>query len=602
MSLLIVSPSLPAPKAAADTAAQRAKASAFEQGFTDPVELNWGLGAAWWYPTPGNPRGSGACVHVGQRFAAYVGAAYWKGMSGAMLLRALLDTAPDPRRLPLRDISGSFAMLLGSPSEVWLFNDAVGLQKMYQGAEQRVLSSSVLACHSAQGGGPVDRLRAAEYVLVGSNRGLQTALAGGSLLDPTCAVNLLDGSSSVLHASAEWVVACPYRTREEAAEDIARRISQDFASMVSAFVPRVGMALSGGFDSRLLLATLDNIGVAPELFVYGKPGAEDVLVAKAVADSLGAAIQCVDKASVNAKPLPMDAALLQRNLLFFDGLPPDGVFDRGAEQQTRLLQVQAGKLRHNGGGGEIVRNFFYLRPGPYTAAQLVAAFCSNWLPFLAPDRAEREAVTRLMQDEFLISLGREPGRGDARPAQLPRQEVELVYSLVRLRYWMVRNNALSPRYDALLTPLAHTVARRWQRPFRFKCKDFGMPEAQIIHRLSPWVARVGSPYCQAFDSVRGLKAKIKVTATSYRPLALRRRSAILRDTAGRLKPLAAPAEWLAGAGTASGVDWIVGQRIAGNDQLNRFMSLQALLATGASSVAMGTVTSALRPQLPTDCA
>ena len=56
-----------------------------------------------------------------------------------------------------------------------------------------------------------------------------------------------------------------------------------FAAVAKIFGNRVTSALSGGYDSRLILAMLRRHGVAPHLFVYGNAGDQDVRLATAIA-------------------------------------------------------------------------------------------------------------------------------------------------------------------------------------------------------------------------------------------------------------------------------------------------------------------------------
>lgn len=554
-----------------------ALAAARKQGFDAPVVLRWPSGQAWWFSTSNGNRGSGAVLQQGNRFAAYVGSVHWRGLTGVALLKILLAEFERPEDMPLQDFSGAFAMLFAGASEVHLFVDAVGIQKIYHSEERKVFSTSFLVCRSMLTRARVHRQKAQEYVLLGGSHGLETAVEGVRILDPTRTLELQGMSSRLLHAPERWRVACTFTSLQQTADGLATRLADDFRAMVQAFGGNIGMALSGGFDSRLLLATLDHIGIAPTLFVYGGPADEDVQVARRVAASMQLTINVVDKRTVNDRQPPFDSNRLARSVAFLDGLPTDGAFDRGADCITRLEQVHGGRLNLNGGGGEILRNFFYLRHRSFKAADVVSAFYSNWLPQAIASSEERRAFKRNMVASILASLGLAEFGADAVDRPLARTDVELIYSLLRLRFWMGRNNTVAARHGAFLTPLVHPRLIQLAAALPMQWKDFGRLEAKLIHHLSPRVAATVSNYGFNFTSGPGLRHRLALQPTMWRPLALRSRSAPLKRLLGRLPTAAAPAEWLAAAGGPPAADWIDAAFLTDLAQVNRLMTLNAVL-------------------------
>lgn len=576
MSLLIAFVGPSARTGLAEAAAQRAIGAAHEQGFAQPQSLVWQGGSALWFATPGNPRGSGACAVQGSDFAASVGTAHWKGLAGQALLTRLLAEFDRPQDMPLRDLSGGFAMLFARQGQVWLFNDAVGLQKIYSSALGSILSTSLLVCRAALQQPQLNRLRAQEYVLLGANHATQTPLEGLQILDPTQALELRGGKAVLLHPAPAWRMPAAFKSPAEAVATLSDMIVGNFSSMLQAYGPSVGMALSGGFDSRLLLAALRHQGVAPHLYVYGHPDLDDVRIASAKAHELGLPIECIDKVSANAALPQLSPTLLRENLAFFDGLPVDGVFDRGTDRATRLAQVAGGMLNLNGGGGEIFRNFFYLPGRVYSANDLVGAFYSNWLPRAIANADERRAFTAATADGILTCIGFESGSNKLRSQVLSRSDVELVYTLFRLRWWMARNNTVAARHGAFMTPLVQPRLVELAAQVPVAWKTFGELEAAIITRLSPAVARGPSNY--GFDFSQGPSAAHQryIKATLFRPIGVRRFSARIRRLLGRNPTVSAPNEWLH-AFRLPKVDWIDMAYLTEIPQFNRLCTLCALL-------------------------
>ena len=583
MSLLVVVPSDTPDGPETVSLRQRALRIAARQHYVAPEQFTWPNGVACWFATPDNPRGSGAFARAGNRFAAYVGTMHWQGSTGPRLLERLLAQHDDPSTLPLDEICGTFVMLYGGASGVWLFNDCLGLHKVYSTPNHRLISTSFMLCRESLDTVRVDRLRAQEYVLLGANHGLETPFTEVRLLDPTAALSLSGGPSLQFEPAQRLRRPNPFRRFEEAVEAVSSAIAADTTNMVAAFGTDIGMALSGGFDSRLLLAALDRVGVSPHLYVYGREADSDVQVARVIAQRLGVAIECFDKNQLERSLPPLTAEQLRRNLSFLDGLPVDGAFDRGVDQQTRLLQVQHGRLNLNGGGGEILRNFFLLPGFRYSASDLVGAFYSNWLPEVFGSPQERRAFLEMMSDEIVACLGLgEPRSHDGPDTALERSDGELVYTLLRLRYWMGRNNSIAARYGLFMTPLVspRLVAMAAALPLRWK--TFGSLEAAVITSLSPRAAEGPSSYGFEFSHGPSVAHRLRLLMTLLRPLPLRRRTASIRGQMGLAKPAVAPAEWRDASARLAHQDWVNSEALTTPDQLNRLLTLCAVTAGTAS--------------------
>jgi hypothetical protein len=548
------------------------------QGFGTPKTFEWSSGQVWWFPTPGKSRGSGASTIDGNRFAAYVGTVHWKGLTGVELLKYILNNYQSPQEIPLRDFSGSFAMLFCSEQGVYLFNDALGIQKIYKTSDWSIFSTSLLVCRANLESAIANKQPAREYVLYGGTHGLETAIEGIDTVDPTAFHELRSQRAQALYPPESWRASRTQSSLSQTTEVIASMIKQDFEGMVSAFGANLGMALSGGFDSRLILAALDAVKVEPRMFVYGSDQDEDVLVAKAVAKALNFKIKSVDKDLLNASLPTFDEHGLAKNISYFDGLPNDGVFDRGADLATRVEQTEFDFVNLNGGGGEILRNFFYLPDRSYSATDVVSAFYSNWVPEVIADPEERRHFKNGMVDNIIDSLGLEGLVQNARNALLPRSDVELIYSLVRLRYWMGRNNTISARYGEFLTPLTHPRLVTYAANLPLRWKHFGDLQSKVIAKLSTRVAAVKSAYGFDFNEGPNIAYKLGIAATLMRPLGLRVRSAQIRRQLASKRIADPPREWTAAAGFSTDVDWLDARFLTNSDQINRLLTLKAVLA------------------------
>jgi asparagine synthase (glutamine-hydrolysing) len=337
------------------------------------------------------------------------------------------------------------------------------------------------------------------------------------------------------------------------------------------FGDNLDTALSGGFDSRLVLALLRDLGRRPRLHVYGRPDDADVRVARRIAAGEGIALEHHDK---SRRPLPGQhdfAAVVERNFQAFDGTPTDGIFDSGADLESRLQRAQNGALMLNGGGGEIFRNFFYLPDRPYSVRELLWTFYSQFDPRAATDAFRETDHYAALEDAVRQSIG-------AGPDPLPRFQVERVYPYFRCGFWMGRNNSLNNRLGYAVTPFIEPalVAAAAKIPLRYK--NHGRFEAALIAAADPALARYPSVYGPDFASPPSWRQRLKDWATYARPTWLRRYS-FRYKTRARPRPALLSAPYLEQA-----VDpalprmrrFFRPERMHGNEQFARVCTLEYL--------------------------
>ena len=68
-----------------------------------------------------------------------------------------------------------------------------------------------------------------------------------------------------------------------------------FDSIVGSAGDRIDTAISGGYDSRLILALLRARGVRPRLHVYGSDADSDVRIARQICAGEGLTLEHIDK-------------------------------------------------------------------------------------------------------------------------------------------------------------------------------------------------------------------------------------------------------------------------------------------------------------------
>lgn len=502
----------------------RAHDSLERQGFVHVHRRSWSDGEVALWTNPGRS----SEVHAVERpsgAACSVGPIWYRGAFGNEALHRLLDDAGARAGPELRidetALRGNFALFLETAHGRWLLNDALGFVRLYCSGDARFYSTSWLAVRAYAGDGQLDEAAAVEYVLLGAAHSDRTPARGVTRLPLGHAVDLLARREQTRFP--DGLVSAPgvrHASFDGALEAVGAQLEITFREIARAFPGRTSAALSGGFDSRLIVASLLAEGERPRLFVYGSDASDDVRIAREIADGEKIPLQCIDKAKMSA-PLPeCELEDLVQNALFFDGLPNDGIDDRGTDRVTRLEQNADGFIALNGGGGEIFRNFFHLPDRRYRSLDIVRAFYRG---FDAGVLRRRGALSGY-EDALARSIARCVGLPDDEIAPrraMTREQVELVYPFFRCHHWMGLNNSLSVRYGAFGTPLVDLELVRRAVGVPLKWKNAGAFESALVAARHPGVARYRSSYGFRFADGPDSRARCSEWLTGLRPTGLR---------------------------------------------------------------------------------
>lgn len=106
-------------------------------------------------------------------------------------------------------------------------------------------------------------------------------------------------------------------------------------------------------------------------------------------------------------------------------------------------------------------------------------------------------MRRSFRDHLVDSIETETGASGS----LSRQHVEMIYPLLRGRYWTSRNNSLAARSGHFLTPLLDPQIVKASARLPMHWKDYGKFEAKLIARLNPSLARF--PLAYSFSPEQG---------------------------------------------------------------------------------------------------
>jgi hypothetical protein len=494
---------------------RRASGSMQQQGFVPGPRLDWNGGAMVTWASPSQLEVENLELQTPLGNAYCVGPLWYGGKFGKAALGSLIEDSSAGRQVDEASLRGNFVLFLRTAHQCLVLNDGLGFVRLYTSPDGLFHSSSWLATCAYAGRVGLNAAAAVEYVLLGASHSDETVAEGVTTLPLGSGLDLTRNVRYDRTRLWDSGVAAIPATLDAAVEQLAAHLATVFAETTAAFPSHTRAAISGGFDSRLILAGLLASGNRPELFVYGKETSGDVSIARSVAGSVDIPLDVIDKSTLDAQLAPPNLERLVASSLFFDGLPNDGVYDSGVDQQTRLEQTAGGRLGLNGGGGEIFRNYFHLPDRRFSAMDIVRAFYRGFDRRVLRQPGALSTYENRMATAIACAVG---VSSDNLTQPIERSRIELAYPLFRCHHWMAVNNSVAVRHGYYMTPLADpvAVALAWRLPLVWK--DVGLLEARLIDALHSGVARQMSEYGFRFSDGPHARMRFQAWMSSSRPV------------------------------------------------------------------------------------
>lgn len=506
-----------------DTALAAGQAAFAAQGFAAPLRRDlpgWTLLAYPWL--------TGGPAHWSERGDALVAVAGTLAVDNTLGESALAALAGmDPLTLDWTRIAGQFVALVRHEGRTFVFGDYFSAFQLFGDTLDRLFSTSLLAAAQALPRLSFDAQGVYELAFNVMPIGDDTIFNEVKTLAPTCVLELT-ATGVVRHTVAKPLPDTPSAMPLE--DRIARhraRLTQVVGAHVRGFDREVVCPLSGGLDSRLVLAALREQGVAPHIYVYGNPGDPDVDIAQGIGAALGFAIDWTDKDEGDVAPDAF-ADLVNRNFQQFDGLPTFGnIFDNGVHGAAQLRRHADGAMAVSGGCGEIFRNFFYLPDRRFSAADIAATFFARFDPKDATEQFDPRAFMQAVTAKIRAAI--EPPVADG---PISRARVEHIYPRIRCRALFGREISLEGRLSPYLMPfLDHqVVAEAMTLPLALK--HAGRFEAALLNAIDPKLAAQPSAYGHDFAGPPSFAHRFGEWQSRIRPVWLRRRTYALRRRIG----------------------------------------------------------------------
>ncbi|MDB6024756.1 MAG: hypothetical protein JWM68_979 [Verrucomicrobiales bacterium] len=434
-------------------------------------------------------------------FICATGTFIYRQQTGAKGLRNLYDDFSTTSKV-FNDLRGHFCVLLRKNGQLYIFNDFGGVYHVFGNPTRTVISNSFLALVKSLPKKSVSTQELYEYVLFGGMYGDKTLIREITLLNSQQVYQLPDLSS---HPKS---IKSPVRdssSNSDLVASTASELTSYFEVLKKNFGDDACSGLSGGYDSRLMLALMRKVRINPKLYVYGAADSLDVRIAQEIARSENLPISYFDRK--NGTPVSLDQfrETLLEQFHFVDGRGVSGTFSHGTDAMTRKARVESAPLHLNGGGGEIYRNFWKLPDRSLTAEMFVRIVyeqgVAHRLPALTSEFSPK-GFFETFSDKIKVAVG-------AKDEKLTRPMIESVYPAIRLKYWMGSNNSSNNLLSYSVTPFAEPAFTipSGDIPFRFKCH--GQFESALIRELDVKLAKYPSTYGFNFFDPISWSARVK---------------------------------------------------------------------------------------------
>lgn len=463
----------------------------------------------------------------GDDFVAVAGTLTVDGQMGAAALAALLDGAGYPEPDWSR-IGGQFVAAIHRAGRTVLFTDYFAAFQLFRDTGDRLFSTSMLAAAAALRRLSFDPQGVYEFAFNVVPVGDDTVFSELKLLGPEQLIELAPDGVRTARIAKPLPAEADRTPLPERIAIHRARIARIVRDHVAHFGERVYCPLSGGLDSRLVLAALRAEGVRPHVFVYGSEDDEDVRIARRIAQEDGFAIEWRDKQLPDDVTPDAFPEIVERNFQEYDALPNFGeLFENGSNGDARDARHRDGAISASGGCGEVFRNFFFLPDRPIRAATVAASFFARFAMTDVTGEFDARRFLRAIEDKILAAL-REPGNR----APLPRLLIEQAYPRVRCRSLFGKEISIEGRHGAYLMPfLDHNlVAEATRLPLAEK--NAGRFEAALLAAIDPHLAAKPSAYGHAFDGPPSRRHRFDEWSTRVRPAWVRRASYPLRRRMG----------------------------------------------------------------------
>ena len=461
-------------------------------------------------------------------FVLATGTFFYCGMNGQEGLELIYNDFSEEKDF-FNSFLGNYGICIYKKGRLVIFNDYGGIYHLYRTLDDSIISTSFLAVVKSLPKTTVSKQELYEYIWDGTMYGGRTFVHEVERLDSNKVYQLHPKTEfyakdvSIENVSSKMVF-------NEQVKAVADSILSYFELLGKHFGNNISTALSGGFDSRLILAAMRKKGLVPYVYVYGNDSSPDVQIAKMICQGEGIDLDHINRSKLHTVGMDDFKEFMHTSYYFNDGQGMKGCFEGGQDLSTRRDRALKANLQLNGGGGEAMRNYFTMPDKTYPVEVFVKTVFFYVHSSMCTDQFNENEYYGELEDKIKKVLGISSNL-------LTRSDVELVYPKCRLRYWMGQNNSINNNLACALTPLAEPRYTWPSCAYPLEWKNGGRFEAAVINIIDPDLARYPSQYGHNFADPIPLKKRAVNTFLLNMPDTLRSH---IRRWRNRTQSLAMP--------------------------------------------------------------
>jgi asparagine synthase (glutamine-hydrolysing) len=419
------------------------------------------------------------------------------------------------------EVMGHYAAVLKKDGRTEIKLDGFGGYHLFYNLEARIVSSSFYAICSVLPSLTLSQQSACEYVFNGVFSGNETLFEEVKLAPIQARIVVGPQALEIVRPRLPVTRTFAADRSDASLRESIALLDRYFGAVARSFGDRVRCALSGGYDSRVMLAYLRRHGMKPSVYVYGRASEPDVLVAQEIARGEGFPLDVIDKDDRPIIPPAEFSETAHCNFLSTDGCGYAGIFHNGAETEKSARRVLGDTIAINGGGGEVFHNFFYLLDRGYTIREILWSFYSRFDPATCTVVFDSESYYCSLERKVMDLLG-----SDAR--WLPRPTVEWLYHSFRCRAWDGKVDSIAGWYGYTAMPYLERSVTEHASALPLRWKNHGAYEAELIRRIDSRLAGYRSVYGHDFSRPPPPSRRLSDYWTYLRPPWVRRYTYRLR--------------------------------------------------------------------------
>lgn len=446
-------------------------------------------------------------------FIFATGTLLYKNSLGAKALAALYDDFEPTGGRIFDSLRGHYFVCLAKDGGLYAFNDFNGIYGVYTNREKTIISSSFLGLARSQQPRTISEQELFEYISHGAWYGDATMVKEVRRLD-THNLHRLKPHYAALAKAGSFPELDPGLKLEEQRDLVVRQLTGYFGSLKENLNNSICSALSGGYDSRLMVGLCRQVGINPLLYVYGAEDSPDVQISKLICRGEHLPLTHQNKNGLPRVTVEEFVETVSAQYHFLDAQFEDGSFDPGTDLATRRWRTAQARLQLSGVGGEIYRNYFYVSERPVEvyplARQHFEVPALDWFT----SRFHRENYLQTLAAKLKFALGVTSDR-------LSRRQAEMAYPALRLKYWMGSNVAANNVLSYALAPFSEPVFTFPSLGIPTRYKYCGKFEAAVLSAVAPGLAKYPSIYGFNFYDPPPVSALLKNLLMVHTPVALR---------------------------------------------------------------------------------